>query len=223
MLGCAMCTLPFSTQHDDMLAMLVCATRWLSMLLYTLAYMSMHESCLLVCRPCFNTMKLQTSDPNLHLSLTDTTLVCLLSCFVSLFACILVSIFAMSIIHGLYAGFLSLPLHVHTWSKDAWSQGTVSQAQAKRARMQACDISQATIFSRFKGLASPIWLCILLNPLPSSLLSRLDGCIRYIMPCTIRPHLQIMATLVYVPTPIFSVILQGCRHLLSCSVCLHCA
>ena len=34
--------------------------------------MSMHESCLLVCCPCFNTMKLWTSDPNLHLSLMDT-------------------------------------------------------------------------------------------------------------------------------------------------------
>ena len=68
-----------------MLTMLVCATRWLSMHIYTLAYMSMHESCLLVCRPCFNIMKLWTSDPNLHLSLTDTTLVYFLSCFVSIF------------------------------------------------------------------------------------------------------------------------------------------
>ena len=50
--------LPFSTPCDDMLAMLVCATRWLSMYLYMLAYMSMHESCLLVCRPYFNTVKL---------------------------------------------------------------------------------------------------------------------------------------------------------------------
>ena len=104
---------------------------------YTLAYMSMHESCLLVCRPYFNTMKLWTFDPNLHLSLTDTTLVCLLSCFVSLFTRILVSMFAMSTMfiyfmplycalcifsfHGLSAGFLSLPLHVRTWSEDAWS------------------------------------------------------------------------------------------------------
>ena len=174
MLGCAMCTLPFSTQHDDMLAMLVCATRWLSMLLYTLAYMSMHESCLLVCRPCFNTMKLQTSDPNLHLSLTDTTLVCLLSYFVSLFACILVSIFAMSIMfirfmplycafcifsfHSLSAGFLSLPLHVRTWSEDAWRQGTISQAQEKKGlRCKPTDISQVVVVSRFRSLASPIW------------------------------------------------------------------
>ena len=137
MSGCSVCTLSLSTLHDDMLAMLVCATRWLSTHLYTLAYMSMHESCLLVCRPCFNTKKLWTFDPNLHLSLVDTTLVCLLSCFVSLFACILVSMFAVSIMfiyfmplycalcifsfHGLFVGFLSLPLHVCKRSEDAWS------------------------------------------------------------------------------------------------------
>ena len=59
--------------------MLVCATHQLYMQLCTLAYMSMHESCLLVCCPYFNKMKLWTSDPNLHLSLADTTF-CLLSC-----------------------------------------------------------------------------------------------------------------------------------------------
>ena len=86
---------PFSASCDDMLTMLVCVTRWLSMHLYMLAYMSMHESCLLVCHPCFNTMKLWTSDPNLHLSLMDTTfffaflLVCLLACLLALlFLCL---------------------------------------------------------------------------------------------------------------------------------------
>ena len=88
---------PFSTLCDDMLTMLVYATRWLSMHLYTLAYMSMYESCLLVCRPYFNTMKLWTFDPNLHLSLTDTTFCLLYTCyalpthlFLSI-ACLLVS------------------------------------------------------------------------------------------------------------------------------------
>ena len=93
--GWFMHTFPFSAPCNDILTMLVCATYWIYMHLYTLAYMSMHESCLLVCRPCSNTMKLLTSDPNLHLSLTDTSfcllsrlfsllLVCLLPCF---FAC----------------------------------------------------------------------------------------------------------------------------------------
>ena len=70
---------PFFAPCDDMLIMFVCATRWPSMHLYTLAHMSMHESCLLVCRPYFNTMKLWTSDPNLHLSLMVPPSVCLLA------------------------------------------------------------------------------------------------------------------------------------------------
>ena len=69
----------FSAPCDAMLTMFVQATCWLSMHLCTLAHMSMHESCLLVCRPCFNTMKLWTFNPNLHLSFADTTF-CLLSC-----------------------------------------------------------------------------------------------------------------------------------------------
>ena len=48
----ALCTpFPFAVLCDDMLTMLVCVTCWLSMHLYMLAYMSMHESCLLVCHP----------------------------------------------------------------------------------------------------------------------------------------------------------------------------
>ena len=46
---------------------------WFSMHLCMLASMFMHESCMLVCRPCFNTMKLWTFDPNLHLLTMDTT------------------------------------------------------------------------------------------------------------------------------------------------------
>ena len=162
--GCPMRTLPFSAPCDAMLTMFVRATHWLSMHLYTVAHMSMHESCLLVCRPCFNTMKLWAFDPNLHLSLMDTTfyllsclfafsLVCLLACLPSrLFACFLISLLAMSIMlicfmplsyafcifsfHCFSTGFLSLSLHVHTMSEDAWSYGTVSQTQAKRG-MQA--------------------------------------------------------------------------------------
>ena len=37
------------------------------------------------------------------------------------------------------------------------------------------DISQDVMFSNFRGLAFPIWLCTLLNPLSSSLISLLDG------------------------------------------------
>ena len=136
MLGHSVHALPFPASCDDMLTMLVHATRWLSLHLYMLAYMSMHESCLLVCCPCFNTMKLWTFGLNLHLSLADTTF-SVLSC---LFARLFVFAFshamlAMSIMfiyfmplsyalctfsfHCLSASFLSLPLHVCIWSEDA--------------------------------------------------------------------------------------------------------
>ena len=106
----ASCTpFPLPTPCNDMFAMLVRATRWLSMHLYTLAYMSMPESCLLVCHPCFNTMKLWTSDPNLHLSLTKTT-ICLLSClFAFLLVCLLSCFFSCHAYHAyLFYAFLHL-------------------------------------------------------------------------------------------------------------------
>ena len=155
MMPVALCTpFLFSAPCDDMLIMLICATHWLYMHFYMLTYMSMYESCL-VCCPCFNTMKLWTSDPNLHLSLVDTTfcllsclfvlpLVCLHPCFYACHAHHDYPFYAFSYalcnfsFHGLSASFLSLLLHVQTWSEDAWSQGTVSQAQAKRVWMQAC-------------------------------------------------------------------------------------
>ena len=138
--GCFVHAFPFSAPCDDMLAMLVCATCWLSLHLCTLVHMFMHESCLLMCRPCFNTLKLWTSDLNLHLSLADTPfcvfslLVCPLCllvsflAFVTCYAChiylacllcilMLLSTFFPSVVCLLV--FLSLPLHVHMWSKDA--------------------------------------------------------------------------------------------------------
>ena len=104
--------------------MLVCAIRWLYVHLYTLTYMSIHESCLLVCHSYFNTMKLWTPDPNLHLSLVDTTfcllsflfalsLVCFLACLPSrLFACILVPMLAMSVT---FVYFMPLPYALCTF------------------------------------------------------------------------------------------------------------
>ena len=150
----------FSALCDDKLTMLVCVTHWLSMHLYMLTYMSMHKSCLLVCHPCFNVMKLWTSDPNLHLSLADTTF-CLLSC---LFACFPASLLAMPImlIHFLpflmlFASFpyvscllvscLCLCMYTH----GARTLG--ARAQSLRRKQKGCghkhvDISQAAMFSR---------------------------------------------------------------------------
>ena len=87
--------IPFSffRSCDDTLAMLVYAICWLYMHLYMLAHMFMHESCLLVCHPYFNTMKLRTFNPNLYLFLVDTIslFVFLLVC---LFSCLLACLFA---------------------------------------------------------------------------------------------------------------------------------
>ena len=135
--GCSVCALPFLALCDDMLTMFACATRWLSLHLYTLAYMAMHESCLLVSRPCFNTIKSWTFDPNLHLSLVDTTFcfafllvfpfVCVFAFSHAMLAISLIFICFMPLSYALYAfsfhclstGFLSLPLHVRTWYGDA--------------------------------------------------------------------------------------------------------
>ena len=108
MLGCSVRTFPFSAPHVAMLTMLVYATRWLSMHLYTLAYMSMHESCLLVCQPCFNTMKLWASDPNPHLSLADTTFYLLSCLFTFSLVCLLSCFFVCHVYHAylLYASFI---------------------------------------------------------------------------------------------------------------------
>ena len=192
-------------------------------------------------------MKLWTFDPNLHLSLSNTTF-CLPSCFVCLFvylfACFLVCLCILLIlspatcyachVYHIYLFMplsyafcifsfhcLSLPLHVRTWNGDTWSQDKVSQVQVKRARMRACRSGPAAAASRFNVQLFPFWLCTLLNPLlPSPFLPQMV-CIRYIMLCTIHPHLQSMVTPVYFLALIFWAMHQGCRHLLSCSVFFH--
>ena len=176
---------PLSSPCDDMLAMLVYATRWLSMHLYMLAYMFMHESCLLVCRPSFNTMKLWTFDPNLHLCLVDTTF-CLLSClfvfsFVFLLSCFfaLPCLSALCLFHMLFASFPSIAcLLVFCFCVCMYTYGVRTQGARARSpkhkqkgwRCKHVDISQVAMFGRFRGLAFPIWLCTFLKS-PSFLLA----------------------------------------------------
>ena len=198
-----------SAPCDAMLTMLVCATCWLSMHLYTLAYMFMHESCLLVCRPCFNTMKLWTFDPNLHLSphrhhllfalfivclfayflvcLPSSSLAFLVTCHVSyhmlcllcLYACLLYTHCTLSTHLFLSIACLLVPcLCLCMYTHGARTQGVKAWSNRHKKKGHGCkhvDMSQVAMFSRFRDLASPIWLCTLLNPLPSSLLSLLDG------------------------------------------------
>ena len=175
-----------SALRDAMLTMPIYATHWLSMHLYTLAHMSMHKSFLLVCRPCFNTIKLWTFDPNLHLSLMDATF-CLLSWLFVLFACLLVSLLAMSItlfcfmlFHMLFASFLSIAcllvscLCLCMYTHGARMHRVRAHSPRHKQKGRGCkhvSMSQTTMLSRFRGLASLIWLCTFLNPLPPSFLS----------------------------------------------------
>ena len=200
--GCFMRTLPFSASCNDLFTMLICATHWPFMCLYMLAYMSMRESCLLVCRPCFNTMKIWTSNPSLHLSLVDTTFCLPFAGLPSYFlACSFILWLVMSpaicydchVYHAylLYAP-LTCSLHLFPsiacllvscsclcmYTHEARTRGARARSPKRKQKGLGCkhvDISQAAMFSRFRGLASPIWLCTLLNSLPSSILSLLDG------------------------------------------------
>ena len=171
-----------STLCDAMHTMFVHATHWLSMHLYMLAHMSIHESCLLVCCPCFNKMKLWTFNSNLHLSLVDTTF-CLLSClFAFLLICLCSCFSACHVYHAylLYASFICslyhfLPLLVCWFSclclcmytHGVRTQGVRALFPMRKQKRHGCkhvDISRAAIASRFRSLAFSCWLCTLLNP-----------------------------------------------------------
>ena len=127
-------------------------------ILTNFAYTSMPESWLLVCHPCFNTMKLWTSNPNLHLSLTNTTFclfvfylgVCLSTCLLtSLFLCLpcLSCLSALCHFHTLFLSFPSMAcLLVSCLCLGMCTNGgRTHEARArfprrkqKGARMQAC-------------------------------------------------------------------------------------
>ena len=75
----------------------------------------------------------------------------------------------------LSAGFLSLPLHVRMWSEDAWSQGKVSQVQAKMARMRGCGCGLSGCNQQVQGLSFSLLVMYSFRPPSSSSLSPLDG------------------------------------------------
>ena len=164
MLGCFVHTLPFFALCDDMFAMLVCATCWLSMHLYMLAYMFMHESCLLVCHPYFNTMKIWTPNPNLHLSPVDTTF-CWLFCYAChiYLACLLCTLCILSTHLFISNACLLVSCScLCMYTLGARMHRAKVRSPRCKQKGQGCehmDISQVAMFSRFRGLASPIWLC----------------------------------------------------------------
>ena len=119
--------------------------------------------------------------------LPSSSLAYLVACHVSnhmlyllrLYACLLYTHCALSThlflsIVCLFVSCLCLCMYTHgvrTHGARAWSP----RHKQKGHGCKHIDMSQAAMFSRFRGPASPIWLCTLLNPLPSSILSLLDG------------------------------------------------
>ena len=151
---------------------------------YMLAYMSMHESCLLVCRPCFNTKKLWTFNPNLHCPSWTPPFVRLLSslsAYLSL-SCLLshamLTIFILLVCfapfaHYLYISFPSIACllvsclylcmyayRARTFRARAWSP----RHKQKGREVKHVDSSQAAMFNRFRSLVNPFWAMYSFRP-----------------------------------------------------------
>ena len=115
-------------------------------------------------------------------------LVCLLACLLAFFFLCLPCLSCLStlcLFHMLFASFPSIAclqvsclcLCLCMYTYEARSHRVRARSTRHKQKGRGCehvDIRQAAMFSRFRGLASPIWLCTLLNPLPSSLISLLD-------------------------------------------------
>ena len=164
---------PFSAPCDDMLAMLICPTRWLYMHLYTLAYMSMHESYWLVCRPCFNTMKYGHSIQTYICPSWTPPFVCFLACLpfclclLSRMPCLpcLSCLSALCPFHMLFAHFPSIDcLLVSCLSLCMYTHGVRTLGARERSpkckkkgfRSKHVDMSRVMVASRFEGLVFPI-------------------------------------------------------------------
>ena len=81
-------------------------------------------------------------------------------------------------------------------------RGARARSSNHKQKGQGCehvDMCQAAMFSRFRGLASPIWLCTLLNPLPFSLRWVVLGISCHVLFILISR----VWTPVYFPAPIF--------------------
>ena len=108
---------------------------------------------------------------------------CLFTCCL---ACLpyLLCLFASCLYHVLFASFPSIAcllvsclcLWMYTHGEKTYGyRARFPRCKQKGRKCEHGNISQTVVFSRFKGLAFPIWWCTLLNPLPSSPLSLLDG------------------------------------------------
>ena len=125
--------------------------------------------------------------PRGHHILFAFLLFCLTICLLaSLFLCLPCSswLSTLCLFHTLFAPFLSIAcllgsfLCLCMYTHGARMHGAKARSPKRKQKgwgWEQVDISQTAMFSRLRGLAYPIWLCTLLNPLPSSLISLLDG------------------------------------------------
>ena len=138
-----------------------------SLHLCMLAYMFMHE---FICHSYSNPMELQTLDPNLHLSSQFTPfyqITCLFASSCASHVCLpSFGIFCQLVFqHAFFYLFLCfssgqfiLSLQVHAQSVDICSEGTTTQVQVKRARMQARGYKPTKgNVQQIEGLAPPEW------------------------------------------------------------------
>ena len=120
--------------------------------------------CLLVCHPYFNTMKIWTPNPNLHLSPVDTTF-CWLFCYAChiYLACLLCTLCILSTHLFISNACLLVSCScLCMYTLGARMHRAKVRSPRCKQKGQGCehmDISQVAMFSRFRGLASPIWLC----------------------------------------------------------------
>ena len=147
-------------------------------LCHLLAFYASLHTCLHV-HPRFNTMKLWTFYPNLHLSPVDTTfclpfclfafsLVCLLSCFFACHVCHAYLLYAsFTCLTHLFLSIACLLVSCSClcmYTHEARTHGARAQSPRRKQKGRGCmhvNISQVAMFSSFRGLAFPIWLCTL--------------------------------------------------------------
>ena len=100
-------------------------------------------------------------------------------CLLCLYACLLYTHCTLSTHLFLSIACLLVPcLCLCMYTHGARTQGVKAWSNRHKKKGHGCkhvDMSQMAMFSSFRGLAFSFWLCTLLNPLPSSLLSLLDG------------------------------------------------
>ena len=183
-----------------------------------LAYMFMHESCLLVCHPWFNTNEVMEiwSKPTFvprghHLLLVflfaclfAILLVCLLACFLtSLYLCLpcLSRLSALCLL--ICTLYLFLPLLVcwllvFAFACTHMELGHNLPSTSKKGANMSMWLSQAATISRFRSLV----------------------CIRYIMLCTIRPCSKDVG--IYFPTLCACIVHDVCIYIPACPLSVDC-